>query len=209
MDGHVIVLNPTIWLFLQTVTRWLLINPSRHLIITIDINLLLLMGIIIRACGWLRFSKFPRLWVFSIFSCLRSPPGCLLHLLSGFIYHTNSLRRFFSSSITWTGLNIPVDGGARVKILSAIGVLLIPTSWWHSSSDEFFLLMIISLFSKSVKLIHLIFIIIVFIVLITVWLFVDLALKVANGCVQWSSVAFIIIIQRIFVNVLKLALAYW
>jgi hypothetical protein len=176
MNVHVIVLNPSIWYFMHTITGWLLINSSCHFIIAIDLNLLMW---IVR----LRFSKLSSLWVFSLFSSLWSPPGRLLHFLRWLIQHTNSLIWFLSSPvITWASLNISIHAAARIEILSTIGMLLIPASWWHPSSNEFFLLMIISLFSEGVKLIHLIWInsIVIF---ITVWLLIDLALKISNSCV--------------------------
>jgi hypothetical protein len=139
MYSHIIMLNSPIRLFISAVTCWLFINSSSHFIVTVYFNLY--MWVII-----LWFSKFPRLWVFSIFSCLWSSSSCFLNLLSGFIKHTNSLKRFFSSPIR-TCLNITINRWTRVKVLSPICVLLIPSSWRHSSSDKFFLLMIIGLFS--------------------------------------------------------------
>ena len=178
VDGHVIVLDPTIWYFMHTIACRLLINPSCHFIIAFNLDLF--MWIVI-----LRFSKLSRLWVFSIFSCLWSPPGRLLHFLCWFIQHTYPLIWFFSPPmITRTSLNIPIDRTTRIKVLPSISLLLIPASWWHPSSNEFFLLMIISLLSKCIKLIHLIWVVCSIIsVFITIWLFIYLTLKIANGCV--------------------------
>ena len=150
------------------------------------------------------FSCTSYLRVFTFFTCYWSSSSCLCYFLSWFIQHINLLIWFFSSSIAKNRLIINTAIYWTLfpsKILPAICKLLPPGSRRHSSSYKVLLLLIISLLSQRLKLI--IHILLSFILIFIILL---ICLQVSNSCVQRSSITFIKIIDRIFINVLKLSL---